>query len=106
MRDFICSFSDVSLSSKDSHENDDADETLVPLNRERHEDVASGSEGQTSDSDCLVMSSMSVRGAATPQVKFLFFFVNGALQSKYTNDLYKRCYWLQFISQASAFRSV
>ena len=92
MHDFISSFSDVSLSCKDSHENDDADETLVPLNRERPEDVASGSEGQTSDSDCLVMSSMSVRGAATPQVKFLFFLLMGHCSPESTNGLYERSY--------------
>lgn len=50
----------------DAQTNED-EEAIEPVIRENHEYVASGSEGQSSDSDGLVMSSMSARGAATPQ---------------------------------------
>ncbi|CAB4032458.1 fantom-like isoform X1, partial [Paramuricea clavata] len=50
----------------DSGNNEDKD-TLEPVSRELPEELVSGSEGQASDSDGLVMSSMSVHGAGIPQ---------------------------------------
>ena len=51
----------------DSGNNEDED-TLEPVTEELAKELMSGSEGQTSDSDCLVMSSASVHGASAPQV--------------------------------------
>ena len=44
------------------------EDTLEPVSRELPEELAYGSEGQSSDSDGLVMSSASVHGAGVPQV--------------------------------------
>lgn len=44
------------------------EDTLEPVSRELPEELAYGSEGQSSDSDGLVMSSASVHGAGIPQV--------------------------------------
>ena len=48
-----------------------AEDTLEPVSRELPEELAYGSEGQSSDSDGLVMSSASVHGAGVPQVTTL-----------------------------------
>ena len=58
----------------DSGNNEDKD-TLEPVSRELPEELASGSEGQGSDSDGLVMSSMSVHGAGIPQVAYIVLFL-------------------------------
>ena len=44
------------------------EDTLEPVSRELPEELAYGSEGLSSDSDGLVMSSASVHGARIPQV--------------------------------------
>ncbi len=61
----------------DSGNNED-ENRLEPVNRELPEELAYGSEGQTSDSDCLVMSSASVHGAGIAQVDHIIPPENGS----------------------------
>ena len=91
----------------DSGNNEDED-TLEPVTRELPEELVSGSEGQTSDSDCLVMSSKSVHGASVPQVDHIVTWIICSIQhcklwSIALHDCYvqniNRCQWYIYFSR-------